>query len=342
MPSSSNMLKANRLSIAVYAIYKNEQNHIKRFLDSVQSADEIVLCDTGSNDKTNAIIQQYKKSNSSVNVRIYSICVSPWRFDDARNTSLALVGPDIDLCLAMDIDEYLLDGWKQHLIEQWEPACTRYNHKFKTIWPGENVSEHWHERIHIRSGYTWKLPVHEILEYNGQETRKWLPDFWIYHQPDLDKTRSNYLPLLEQSVKERKNVWKSWCFLAHEYLSAQRYGEALQALDNALDLPDSDKYYIFRIKYLIYKATDQVEFALLSLDQAIAHMPRRREPYFEKALYLHQLGRNVEAYCYMKQSEKIMDKIIDYNYNPAAWDIEFKNWRSDFLSIIQKEGIDFA
>ncbi len=112
-----------------------------------------------------------------------------------------------------------MTGWKEHLIDHWESQCTRYYHKFKPIWADESVSEHWHERIHARTGYTWKLPVHEILEYNGPEKVKWLPDFWVLHEPDQNKIRSTYLPLLEQSVKERKDIWKSWSFLAIEYLA---------------------------------------------------------------------------------------------------------------------------
>jgi glycosyltransferase involved in cell wall biosynthesis len=325
-------------SVAVYGIYKNEQKFIKRFLDSVQDADEIILCDTGSEDNTNQIINQYKKDYPHINLKIYSIFVSPWRFDDARNASLSLVNPNIDICISLDIDEYLMDGWKEYLIGQWEPGYTRYNHKFKTIWPNRSISEHWHERIHIRTGYTWKLPIHEILEYTGQEIVKWLPDFWIYQEPDHDKARSTYLPLLEQSVKERKDIWKSWSFLAIEYLAVGIYEEALNAIDKALGLENSDKSYLYKMKYFVFKANNQSDLALISLDNAIQQMPERREPYFEKALYLHELGRNIEAYFYLKQSEKLVNKITDYHYNPAAWDDEYEYWSFKLLELAKKEG----
>lgn len=336
--SSDKVIETNRPSIALYGIYKNEQKFMERFLTSIQTADEIVLCDTGSVDNTNQIINQYKESNTHVNLKVYSICVSPWRFDDARNTSLSLVSPDIDICISLDIDEYLMDGWKEHLIEHWESGYARYYHKFKTIWPGGNVTEHWHDRIHRRTGYTWKLPVHEILEYNGQETIKWLPDFWIYQEPDTEKARTNYLPLLEQSVQERRDVWKSWSFLANEYLMAGRYEEALKALDNALELQDSDKSYLHKMKYFVFRAQNQIDLAIVSLNNAILYMPHRREPYFEKAIYLHQLGRDAEAYFILMESEKITNKTIDYHYNPGAWDSEFENWKSKLLELAKKEG----
>ncbi|PKM76813.1 MAG: hypothetical protein CVU90_10325 [Firmicutes bacterium HGW-Firmicutes-15] len=333
-----NLTEAKLPIIAVYGIYKNEQQFIQRFLDSVQDADEIILCDTGSEDNTNEIINQYKMNYPHINLKVYSICVSPWRFDDARNTCLSLVNPNIDICISLDMDEYLIKGWKQHLIDHWEPEYTRYYHKFKTFWADESESEHWHERIHARTGYTWKLPVHEILEYSGEEKVKWLPDFWVYHEPDQNKVRSTYLPLLELSVRERQDIWKSWSFLASEYSAMERFEEALNALDKALSLHDSDKSYLNKMKYYVYKASNQVNLALLSLDNAILLMPDRREPYFEKARYLYELGRNVEAYFYFKQSEKVVDKIIDYHYEPAAWNTEFEDWGWQLLELAKKEG----
>jgi len=339
-PRPDHLTQNKMPSVAVYAIYKNEQQFVKRFLDSVQDADEIILCDTGSEDDTNEIIQQYVKTYPHINIKIYSICVSPWRFDDARNTCLSLVKPEIDICISLDMDEYLMDGWKQHLIDHWEYECTRYYHRFKTIWADESVSEHWHERIHVRAGYAWKLPVHEILEYTGEEKVKWLPNFWVYHEPDQSKIRSSYLPLLEQSVQERPDIWKSWSFLAIEYLALERYEEALNALDKALSLQNSDKSYLYKMKYFVYKASHQTALALLSLDNAILQMPERREPYFEKALYLHELGRNVEAYFYIRQCEQEEDRIIDYHYNFAAWDVEFEYWGSKILELAKEEGIN--
>lgn len=330
----------NLPSIAVYGIYKNEEKLIERFLHSIQAADEIVLCDTGSDDQTNKIISQFKESHPQVNLKIYSICVSPWRFDDARNTALSLVSPDIDLCISLDIDEYLMDGWKEHLIAHCKCGYTKYCCRLKTILPEGNSSEDWCERIHTRTGYTWKLPVHEILEFKGPELVKKLPDFWLYHQPNQDKCCQSYLPLLEQSVKERKDSWQSWSYLAMEYLLTDKYEAALKALDNALDLKNSDKSYLYKQKYFVYKAQNQAHLALLNLNNAIFHLPERRELYFEKALYLHQLGRNLEAYLTLKEGEKFTNKLTDGHYNPAAWNTEFESLLTKLWEHAQKEGIN--
>lgn len=325
--------------IAVYGIYRNEQTFIERFLKSVQTADQIVLCDTGSTDNTNNIINKFIKNHPDIKLKTIPISVSPWRFDDTRNTSLSLVSPDVDICISLDIDEYLMDSWKEHLISQLQDGVTRYYHKFKTFWSDGGISEHWHERIHIRNGYTWKLPVHEILEYKGSENIKHLPDFWMYQEPESKGSRHNYLSLLEQSVKERKDIWRSWSFLANEYLGMERYNDALKALDTALEINDSDKSFIHKQKYLVYKTQNKINLALLSLNNAIFHMPKRRELYVEKAKYLSQLGRNTEAYFSILEAEKKTNKIIDYHYNSSAWDDAFNNCKKNIITQAKKEGI---
>ncbi|MGB4438726.1 MAG: glycosyltransferase [Sedimentibacter sp.] len=200
-------IEANNPLIAVYGIYKNEQNFIERFLESVKTADEIVLCDTGATDETNNIIKRFIENNPNSKLKIVPIYVSPWRFDDARNTSLSLVSPEIDICISLDIDELLMENWKEHLINQWEDGVTRYYHKFKTYWADGGISEHWHERIHIRNGYTWKLPVGRNTEayFTVLEAAKRISRIIDYHYNSsawdvtFDDFKAN---IFEQAKKE--------------------------------------------------------------------------------------------------------------------------------------------
>ena len=47
------------MKISVYAICKNEELFIEDMIKSCYEADEIVICDTGSSDRTIDIIKQY-------------------------------------------------------------------------------------------------------------------------------------------------------------------------------------------------------------------------------------------------------------------------------------------
>lgn len=335
--NAEDVAAANKPRYAVYGVYKNEEKFIERFLTSVRDADEIVLCDTGTTDKTNEVIADFKQRNPEVNLKTYPISVQPWRFDDAYNAALALVGSDVDLCINMGMDETLMENWRSVLDARWDIRYTRYYHKFQTDWGNGSIARHNHDRPHVRRGYIWRLPVHEILEYNGAERVCWNNDFWIYHAPDTTKARSSYMPLLEMSAKERPDVWKTWGFLAGEYMAARRYDDALAAIDKAMALPPSDKGHLNKLKFFIYCALGKPDLALLYIDSAIAMMPGRREPYVEKARYLSSLGRHTEAYSAMRQAARQTAEIIDYHHNAGCWGENFTALMAQMKEAAQKE-----
>ena len=70
----------NKYKICVYAISKNEEKFVDRWMDSVSDADEIVVLDTGSTDNT---VEKLKERGATV----YKEEIVPWRFDDARISS---------------------------------------------------------------------------------------------------------------------------------------------------------------------------------------------------------------------------------------------------------------
>ena len=313
--------------ISVYGIYKNEESCIENFLNSLFDADEVVLCDTGSSDATNTIIDTFRKNHPQYSLRTYKIHISPWRFDDARNTALSLVSRDADICISLDTDEYPEEGWREKLENAYDEKTTRYHHKFRTYWADGSISEHMHERIHSRNGYAWQLPVHEILSCSGKENIKVINDLTICHKPHKSEHRKSYLPLLKQSVKENPRVWKSYSFLANEYYSVSDYTSALAAVDKALELADSDKGFLYKQRSFIYRAAGNYAKALESMELAILSIPSRREIYYEKARLLYMLKRYNEAYFTLLEAEKHSLKITDYHYNANAWGDKFAEFK---------------
>lgn len=324
--------------IAVYALFDNNQEEIAAFLQSVKAADQIVLGDIGSTDESNAMIAAFQASNPDVNLSVYPICVTPFRFDDARNTCLSLVSPEMDLCLALMANETMMDGWRDIVVANWTYESSRYHYREQKIWPDQRTTTKWQDRIHSRRGYTWKLPIHEVLMPNAPEQVTKLTDLVVYRKIDADRSRENDIALLEMSVKEQANYWKSWSFLAAEYLHAKRPVEALNAVNRALTLPGNDPAYLYSLQFSTYRELGIVKHALLSLNQAIAHLPDRREPYFVKALYLHQLGRYLEALLALKEAETKTERVYDDHDNPAAWGAEFEQWLAKLWSLSGLEG----
>ena len=112
-----------KLKIAVYAISKNEEQFINRFCDSAKDADLILIADTGSTDKTVDLAIQN-------GAKVYDICIKPWRFDKARDTALALIPGDFDVCISLDLDEILEPGWREEIERVWQENTTRLRYKF--------------------------------------------------------------------------------------------------------------------------------------------------------------------------------------------------------------------
>src|ERR1700758_845125 len=94
------------MRVAVYSIAKNESKFVERWIASAKGADAIVVADTGSTDDT---IRKLIIHGAAV----HKITLDPWRFDHARNVALALVPGNIDICISLDLDEVLQQGWRE-------------------------------------------------------------------------------------------------------------------------------------------------------------------------------------------------------------------------------------
>ena len=147
-----------KYKISVYAISKNEEQFVDRWVDSMQEADDIYVLDTGSSDHT---VERLKERG----VHVTSQVITPWRFDVARNASLDLVPEDTDICVCTDIDEVFEPGWREKLESLWDESLTRlqYNYNWSLDEHGKPIVNFYIEKIHRRLGFTWTHPVHEIL-----------------------------------------------------------------------------------------------------------------------------------------------------------------------------------
>ena len=91
--------------IYVYAISKNEAAFARRWMASMAEADGVFVLDTGSTDGTAELLR-------SLGADVETEVIAPWRFDEARNRSLARVPEDADLCVCTDLDEVFRPGWR--------------------------------------------------------------------------------------------------------------------------------------------------------------------------------------------------------------------------------------
>ena len=307
--------------VCVYAICKNESKFVDRWMDSMCEADSVYVLDTGSADDTAALL---RARGAQVTVET----ISPWRFDTARNRSLELVPDDADICVCTDIDEYFHPGWRRLLEEAWKPGTTRaaYRYTWNFNPDGSEGYVFWTEKAHSRHGYVWTHPVHEVLSWvgEGQEGGKvYVEGMQLDHRADNRKSRSQYLPLLEQSVLEEPDDDRNMHYLGREYYFHSMWDEAIITLKRHLLLPKAtwrdERCASMRYIARCYAAKGDMGEAKRWLIRAVAEAPHLREPYLELAerMYEERNWDAVAALC--RDALKITERPRTYICEAEAW-----------------------
>lgn len=303
--------------IAVYAIAKNEAQHVERFLASIHEADYIVVADTGSTDNTVDLLR-------AGGAQVHSIAVNPWRFDTARNLSLDLVPHDADICFCLDLDEVAAPGWRQAIEAAWTPYATRLRYLF--VWShhddGSADISFWASKIHSRHGYRWRHPVHEVLTAEGAD----IPadcTLRVDHYPDAAKPRSSYLPLLEKAVEEDPDDDRNAFYLGREYVFHQMWSQAIQQLERHLALPAA-QWPPERAASMSYLATalkelNRHEEAITWLERACTEAPDQREPWVDLAQLCYESQLWEKGFFAARRALSITERPRTYLTHGYAW-----------------------
>jgi len=310
--------------ICVYTISKNEEIFVKRWADSAREADLLLIADTGSSDRTVEIAKE-------CGVRVHEICITPWRFDHARNASIALIPKDIDICVCMDVDEILEPGWRQEIERVWTPQTTRLNYFFD--W-GCGIKFRY-EKIHARHGYFWHHPCHEYPVYDKRitEVYAYTDKLLVSHHPDPTKSRGQYLDLLSLSVKEDPNCPRNAFYYARELSFHGLWQDAIDACNRYLNLPgatwDNERCYAYRVMGKCYDEMGNKDMAEKSYHRAAGEAPNTREPWCELAMLMYRQGRWEECFAYSMRALRIVNRDMVYTCDPAVWG----HWPHDLASI---------
>jgi tetratricopeptide (TPR) repeat protein len=294
-----------KLKICVYAIAKNEEKFVERWYNSMKEADEIYVLDTGSSDNT---IDKLKKLGVNVVVKE----IKPWRFDVARNESLKLVPNDTDICVCTDLDEVFDKGWRKILENSWNDTTTkaRYNYNWSLDKNNNPLVNFYIEKIHSKNGYKWVHPVHEVLSYkNKVENIITLDNITLNHYPDSTKSRSQYLPLLELSVKEDPLNDRNMHYLGREYMYYEKWNECIDTLIKHLNLKTAtwkdERCASMRFIARSYKNLNRFEEAKMWYEKAIKEAPYLRDPFVEYAILLFELKDYEKVITLLNQALKI-------------------------------------
>lgn len=309
------------MKVAVYTICKNESAFVDRWVDSMSEADGIYVLDTGSDDDT---VEKLQKRG----VIVKSEKISPWRFDTARNASLALVPKDVDVCVCTDLDEVFLPGWRSKLERAWKDDTNQA--RFRYTWSfnadGSEGVVFWEENMHARNGFRWTHPVHEVLEMTDPDITRniiTIEGIQLNHYPDKTKSRAQYLGLLEMSVEECPNDDRNMHYLGREYMYKGRWDDCIRTLEKHLAMPSAlwkderaaSMRYIANSYYMKGNTALARDWYL----KAIAEAPHLREAYMDLALMLYK-EKNWDGVIYFTGCAlKIKNRPITYICESAPW-----------------------
>jgi len=274
------------LKIAVYTISLNEEAHCERWANSVADADYRIVLDTGSTDGTVEKLE-------SLGVKVYKQKFIPWRFDTARNAALSLIPHDADVCISMDMDEFMAEGYRERIERVWSKDTTRLAYTYVFDYQPESINQGFYsDKIHARHGYEWRRPVHETI-YPIERTREIISsDLNIVMNQIQDRTkttRNNYLPLLKMAYDEDATDSQIAFWLGREFVANGDNELAIPVFEHYLALPNSS-WAAERSEALIHLSKLQRSKAWEHLILAAATAPTRREVWLE-----------IANYCYARQ-----------------------------------------
>lgn len=302
------------MKIAVYAISKNEEQFVQRFCESAKDADLILIADTGSTDNTIELARQ-------AGAQVHQICVKPWRFDKARDTALALIPGDYDVCVSLDLDEVLEPGWRQEIERVWKSNTTRLRYKFD--W-GSGI-RFFYEKIHHRHGYHWHHPVHEYPRPDGRITEVYAQTdmLLVSHYPDSSKSRGQYMPLLELAVKEDPHCARNAFYHARELTFYSRWAEAIVVLNKYLCMPEAtwpnERAYAMRLLGKSYEMLGNLVEAKKQYLLACVEAPGTREPWVDYAMLCYMQEDWLNCYSASKNALDITQRELVYTCDPEVW-----------------------
>lgn len=217
------------ITISLCMIVKNEEDTVGRCLESVKGiADEIIIVDTGSIDKTREIAGTFSS-------KIYDF---EWidDFSAARNYSFSKA--TMDYILWLDADDIILEEDRKKFIklkEVLDPsvdiAVMQYNVGFDE--KGNVAMSFYRERLFKRaSDFVWNDPIHEYIDLRGNIA---CVDICITHKKIHTQTGRNLL-IFEKLISENRELSeRNLFYYARELLYNERFDDAILYFNKFLD-----------------------------------------------------------------------------------------------------------
>jgi glycosyltransferase involved in cell wall biosynthesis len=204
------------MKLSISLIVKNEEEILERCLRSLKGADEIVVCDTGSEDKTIEMAKEYTD-------KVFTDYKWNDSFAEARNHCLNKCTGD--WIVTIDADEFLEDGGIEKAREAIKKAGEHKTINCSVI--SENKGEvHYQPRIYKNCKEVfWKVRIHNYLRVSEDFSAdiKFYYGYSKAHKNDPNRA----LRILKRVVAENPKTIREKFYLAREYSYRQDWIKAL-------------------------------------------------------------------------------------------------------------------
>lgn len=227
------------MKISLCMIVKDEEAVLARCLDSVKDlADEIVIADTGSQDKSMEIAQTYTSF-------LYRF---PWIDDFAAARNFVFSKASGDYLFWLDADDVILPQDRarfselKRLLESESPDLVMCPYHTAFDGAGNPVSTFYRERFLKRSAdFRWKGRVHECIEPRGKILRS---DFSVTHLGSAKPRGARNLRIYQKWAGEEPLSPRDLFYYGRELYYHRLYAEAIAVLREMIE---SDGWYVNKI-----------------------------------------------------------------------------------------------
>ncbi|WP_211747294.1 TPR domain-containing glycosyltransferase [Paenibacillus sp. Marseille-Q4541] len=273
-------------TLGVHMIIYNEEAWLGACLEQIDSmADELIIVDTGSTDRSIEIAEGYGAT----------VIRSPWENDFAKARNAGLTHATTDWILVLDADEQVIAGQeeiKPYLQQEKGDLCLI---QFVN-WTGQSVDDY---TLHLaprlfrnRRGYLYEGTVHEqLIRVREVSLEK--------SATDSDRTEAK-VSSLAQSIGPLKV--NHYGYLPEVMASRQTALRNLKLIQTVLDQQPEDAFHIYNLG-VTYCQLDDRERAKVAFSQSLRTCPLNA-PY--RATLVRDLGKLLYADYELEQARALL------------------------------------
>jgi len=215
------------MNITLYAICKNEEKNIEKFIENSKKFSDTVVVDTGSTDNTVQLLR-----DAGIQVYEHPQTRDEFDFSKVRNQALSYVKTDwaFSLDFNEDLDEFFSEG-----LGVIAGEFTAFNHqRYDKVNDGEpTLGQTSHIRFHRTKNYTWVNAVHETPMFipTEEHLNKTTVDTTIKITKNVHNTIDKelfYLSICEREFKKNlQNSYYLWFIFKH-YYQVKNFNKAVE------------------------------------------------------------------------------------------------------------------